>query len=168
MDNYRSKHLLLESIFAEDENILLEGKNINTWKWATPITKNNINKVEKYFKIKFPTDYSDFILKNNGGKPLKKYFKTKDKKEHILESLISLISTKDSQSLIKTYLNVSDRLPKKIIPIGLDPFGNFICFDFNQSSPSICFWDHEIAFKNPSKSIIKIASSFTEFLNSLY
>ncbi|MFL0442332.1 SMI1/KNR4 family protein [Bacillus subtilis] len=50
-----------------------------------------------------------------------------------------------------------------------DVFGNEICFDFRKglSSPSILFWDHEIAYEDKESSISYVCDTFTELMNKL-
>ncbi|WP_367949457.1 SMI1/KNR4 family protein [Bacillus subtilis] len=71
-------------------------------------------------------------------------------------------------------VNVSNRyrdgrIPDKVISIADDVFGNEICFDFRKglSSPSILFWDHEIAYEDKESSISYVCDTFTELMNKL-
>ncbi|MEC1599882.1 SMI1/KNR4 family protein, partial [Bacillus spizizenii] len=36
------------------------------------------------------------------------------------------------------------------------------------SSPSIVFWDHEMAFEDPERALSPVCDSFTELVNKLY
>ena len=138
------------------------------WKWAElPLEESVVKQVELKLKVKFPKDYISIVLKYNSGNPSKRCFDFNNRKDVVFDSLLNLNEGGDDPSLIETYNNVKDRLPKKIVPFASDPFGNLICFNFNKNPASICFWDHEISAINIDKSITPVSKSFTDLLNML-
>ena len=70
--------------------------------------------------------------------------------------------------ILKEYRSIKTRLPRKVYPIGSDPFGNYICFNYreNESNPCIVFWDHEKA--SPKTAISYVCDSFSELISKLY
>ena len=125
-----------------------------------------VGEIEKYFGIKFPKDYIECILANDGGHPSRNVFFVNDKEESI-NNLLTVTDNKYS-GIINVAQQVSDRLEDKIIPFGRDAGGNLICFDYrNNMPPSVVFWDHEKAFLETDNAIVKIADTFTQFLNNL-
>jgi len=144
-------------------------RNDIRWKWTDlPLNKTTIEQTEKTLNVKFPNDYVKTIMKYNGGYSSIKYFNCGNKKDLVFDSLLNLKAGEDDVSLVETYNNIKDRLPNNIVPFASDPFGNFICFNFNDKPATVCFWDHEIAFSDVDKSITRLSSSFSEFLDLLH
>lgn len=133
-------------------------------------TNRQIKEVEEKLKIKFPTDYKEFIKDHNGCSPIdKKVVLFQDSRESI-NNLLSIGDPTRPIDLLSTIDNVKDRLVDKIIPFATDAGGNLFCFDYRMSSqePVIVFWDHEIAYEDKESSISYVCDSFTELINKLY
>ncbi|AXC53658.1 MULTISPECIES: SMI1/KNR4 family protein [Bacillus] len=132
-------------------------------------TNSQIEEVEEKLKIKFPTDYKEFIKDHNGCSPInKKVVLFQDSRESI-NNLLSMGDPTRPIDLLSTIDNVKDRLVDKIIPFATDAGGNLFCFDYRMSSqePVIVFWDHEIAYEDKESSICYVCDSFTELMNKL-
>ncbi|MGG4109235.1 SMI1/KNR4 family protein [Bacillus subtilis] len=133
-------------------------------------TNSQIEEVEEKLKIKFPTDYKEFIKDHNGCSPIdKKVVLFQDSRESI-NNLLSMGDPTRPIDLLSTIDNVKDRLVDKIIPFATDAGGNLFCFDYRMSAqePVIVFWDHEIAYEDKESSISYVCDSFTELINKLY
>ncbi|MEK3709361.1 SMI1/KNR4 family protein [Bacillus mojavensis] len=133
-------------------------------------TNSQIKEVEEKLKIKFPTDYKEFIKDHNGCSPIdKKVVLFQDSRESI-NNLLSIGDPTRPIDLLSTIDNVKDRLVDKIIPFATDAGGNLFCFDYRMSpqKPVIVFWDHEIAYEDKESSISYVCDSFTELINKLY
>ncbi|MGY0655430.1 SMI1/KNR4 family protein [Bacillus subtilis] len=133
-------------------------------------TNSQIKEVEEKLKIKFPTDYKEFIKDHNGCSPIdKKVVLFQDSRESI-NNLLSIGDPTRPIDLLSTIDNVKDRLVDKIIPFATDAGGNLFYFDYRMSSqePVIVFWDHEIAYEDKESSISYVCDSFTELINKLY
>ncbi|MEC1403682.1 SMI1/KNR4 family protein [Bacillus subtilis] len=133
-------------------------------------TNSQIKEVEEKLKIKFPTDYKEFIKDHNGCSPIdKKVVLFQDSRESI-NNLLSIGDPTRPIDLLSTIDNVKDRLVDKIIPFATDAGGNLFCFDYRMSAqePVIVFWDHEIAYEDKESSISYVCDSFTELINKLY
>ncbi|MCY9407703.1 SMI1/KNR4 family protein [Bacillus inaquosorum] len=133
-------------------------------------TNSQIKEVEEKLKIKFPTDYKEFIKDHNGCSPIdKKVVLFQDSRESI-NNLLSIGDPTRPIDLLSTIDNVKDRFVDKIIPFATDAGGNLFCFDYRMSSqePVIVFWDHEIAYEDKESSISYVCDSFTELINKLY
>lgn len=140
-----------------------------TWDFSKgKLSTQEINQVEHQLKIKFPKDYLEIVINNDGGYPSPNDFLLNNR----LEMINNLISFKisDSSNILGTMEAVSDRLIEGIIPFGDDPGGNLICFDYRSSdNPTVVFWDHEIAGGGElEKAISFICDNFTDFLDMLY
>ncbi|SDW16484.1 SMI1-KNR4 cell-wall [Marininema mesophilum] len=59
-------------------------------------------------------------------------------------------------------------LPNKVIPVAVDPGGNYFCFDFriSETHPSIVFFDHEIDALDKSN-LTYVRPNITELLKDL-
>ena len=138
------------------------------WKWAElPVDEIHLTDIQKELCISFPNDFLELVKKSNGGYPSAKYFDLPSRKDAVLNKLLSVSEGGDDPSLMETYKNVCKRLPPKIIPFASDPFGNLICFDYRESPPSVCFWEHEIASRDVNASIFPVSKDFHQFLSEL-
>ena len=117
--------------------------------------------------IKLPNDYVECIKENNGGRPRPKTFDFGGNKEMIFASLLSLAEV-DKENISAVYDWIKDRLPQGVYPFAKDPFGNFICFKYEEESISIVFWDHEKTSEDREKSIETICETFQQLLDKLY
>jgi hypothetical protein len=126
-----------------------------------------ISNVETAFGVKFPKDYVEIIMKNDGGYPKPNRFNLNGNEE-VFNNLLSF-DEEDSSNMIATYNDVKDRLVEKVIPFAEDPFGNLICFDYRTNSqPTIVFWEHEKAFNDKESAMSYLCDSFTELLLILH
>lgn len=126
-----------------------------------------ISNIETAFGVKFPNDYVEIIMKNDGGYPKPNRFNVNGNEE-VFNNLLSL-NEEDSSNLIDTYNDVEDRLVEKVIPFAEDPFGNLICFDYRTNNqPIIVFWEHEKVFNDKESVMSYLCDSFTELLLMLH
>ena len=138
------------------------------WKWCDlPVDDADIQKVEFELKIKFPEDYIQLVRHYNGGYPSQKFYDAGKQKDVVIHHLLSLKEGGEDPSLVMIYRIVSDRLPKGIVPFASDPFGNLICFDYNTTPPSVCYWNHEVADADKDRSIVHISNSVSELMDML-
>ncbi|MDQ0928545.1 cell wall assembly regulator SMI1 [Bacillus atrophaeus] len=83
-------------------------------------TNSQIEYVEEKLKIKFPTDYSEFIKDHNGCSRIdKKVVLFQDSRESI-NNLLSIGDPTRPIDLLSTIDNVKDRLVDNIIPFATD------------------------------------------------
>jgi hypothetical protein len=142
-----------------------------TWDFATgPLDRAEIKALESEWGVKFPEDYVQCVLKNDGGSPSLMVFDFPGHPEAVFNNLLSFHDPEaeyDSDGIRETYRAVRRRLPEGVYPIAGDPFGNLICFDYRDSTdaPEVVFWDHEAPKK---RAISRICATFTELLESLY
>lgn len=138
-------------------------------------TKRLKNFEEKHI-LRLPVDYRCFLLKNNGGyiengNFLINDFQGEDRIE-VFHGLDLKQRFSNIEYLIETY---SDRFNVKVLPIGHDGGGNFICLDVNegQNYGKVYFYDNEVDNENDDGSLNRdnlylISNSFTEFLEKLH
>ncbi|MGG0238072.1 SMI1/KNR4 family protein [Bacillus rhizoplanae] len=130
------------------------------------ITDEQIQQVEQYLGVKFPTDFVECVKKYNGGYPLPNTFDIIGQGEDTFNKLLTF-DLESKHYILQTYEDIKDRLVDKVYPFARDPFGNHICFDYrnNPLSPNVVFWDHE---EEMEEAIYSVCSSFQELLSSLY
>jgi SMI1-KNR4 cell-wall len=132
-----------------------------------------IQEFESQFGGRFPDDYRLFLSTTNGGRPdpsaltfragdsisdcSVRYFLTLDKKEKRY-SLHQFLST------------YGDRIPKGLVPIACDSFGNLLLLDVGgPNSGAVYFWDHENEnMDEPGwDNVFQVATSFAALEQSL-
>lgn len=132
---------------------------MNNWKYVKHNIQNtDIQEFEKKSGFIFSESTKKIILDFNNGRPQKKQFDTENSKGKIFEKLLSF-NQSDIENVFKTYDSLVNQIPKKMIALALDPFGNYICIDQEQH---VFLWLHE------SKSTEKTNRTITDIVDNLY
>ncbi|AEV68939.1 SMI1/KNR4 family protein [Acetivibrio clariflavus] len=132
---------------------------------------SKISQLEKKYEFVLPLDYKEFIS-NHNGEDLERdtfYFRNSwgEEEDSVVHYFFLIDSENDYDDFESEYefWVVDERLPKDVIPIARDPFGNLICISVSEDSyGKVLFWDHE---KDDDECFSIIADSFTEFYNML-
>lgn len=119
---------------------------------------DSIKEFEEQINYKFPKDFIKFILENNGACPFPNTFDGTISKENVFDHLMSF--NKVDKGNIWNANFKSDYKSNKYIIFGICFFGDFLCFD--RKTNNIIYLEHE------TTEIEVIASTFTQFINSLY
>ncbi|PEJ35496.1 SMI1/KNR4 family protein [Bacillus pseudomycoides] len=149
------------------------------------ITVEEVLSVMKEINYDIPKDYAVCVAENNGGVAKPSLFDVEGV-ERVFGSLLSY-DKNDVEFILKVYDNYKDTLPKELLPIGFDPAGNLICFDYknHEENPIVVFWEHEGAWEKEElmesegmtaeeaeeiarENVFYAASTFTAFLNKLH
>ncbi|WP_017798626.1 SMI1/KNR4 family protein [Oceanobacillus kimchii] len=134
------------------------------------LSLEQIETFENENNMKLTEQYTNFLLKWNGGKVIPNLF---------------MISTEQGPSVLNVFYGIGDmydnltdfieimdeRLPVGFIPIGDDPSGNVICLGTKEPYyDKIYFWDHEQELENPDdmRNMYFLADDINEFLDNLY
>jgi len=132
------------------------------------ITQTDIQKIEKKFSFQFPKEYSDHLLKYNGGKinpAIFSFVENGNKTQSIVDWFLAIYDG-EYDNLEKFIEDYDGRIDENIIPIAHDPGANLICISCRPSDYGIIyFWNHEKEGLEDNYSVI--ANSFNEFLNEL-
>jgi cell wall assembly regulator SMI1 len=132
------------------------------WKYLkTPLSKEDIVKVEKQIGFVLPTDFVKLVMKHNGGRPRPNRFNTNDSSDRVLKSLISL-NPNDPGNFYSVLEWVGGRLQRSLVPIAEDPAGNYLCFDFSSTKPCLVFWNNE------NGTIEFVCNGFVDLLDKLH
>lgn len=119
-------------------------------KWEFTKTLKNINsiaQVEYEFGKELPKDYKDLIIEYNSGSPNPNTLDTKNKKGKAFGELLNF-NLDEKDNILDNYSWIKDKLPSKVFPITVTPGGDYLCYDYRESSenPCIIYWDHEQNF----------------------
>lgn len=133
------------------------------WKFKkNGLHDSQINLVEQELYVKLPIDFVQIIKQYNGARPSLISFDLENEKEKVFDSLIDF-SSNSKNNIFEIHKRFINDGVKKIIPFGEDGFGNYICFQYqNSENPNIIFYNHE------TNEVKHIADDFKEFIEMLY
>ena len=134
---------------------------------------------EVAWRVKLPDDYKEFIKKENGVIPLKRYFHFENN-EKVIDRFLAILAISGEKTeedydigVVSTQLEGrivldEDNVGMQLIPIAALFGGDFVCLNYVEDSenPSICIWYHEESYE--LEPVIEfLANNFTEFLAML-
>ena len=127
------------------------------WKYFEKFDDKNIDNLESEIGNKMPADYKVLLVECNGAKPNPHQFDIHGRKGCVVDYMLSV------NIILKTIKNMRDS-GKELVPIAIDPFGNYIAYNYSSSkeNPEIVFWDHE------TNTTTFIARNFKTFISLLY
>ena len=135
---------------------------------------------EVAWRVKLPDDYKEFIKKENGIIPSKRYFHFGNN-EKVIDRFLAILAISGEKTeeaydigVVSTQLEGrivfdEDNVGMQLIPIAALYGGDFLCLNYveDTENPSICIWYHEESYElDPA--IEFLANNFTEFLAMLY
>lgn len=138
-----------------------------------------IEVIEKFIGLDFPSEYKDHLLKHNGGQPSPNVFSFEEYgklTDSCVDWLLAIYEGEydNLKNYIDTYKIQEKRMPLHILPIAHDPGGNLICISCDYDNKgSIYFWDHEkevdynLSDDSDYSNLYLIANSFDEFIDGL-
>lgn len=126
------------------------------WKYVKPLKDNFIIEyLEKTYSIEIPKFLKEIILENNGGRPVKNMFMTKENKEKVIKTLLSY--NQSDRENIYIYIDFFD---KGYIPFANTDFGDVICV--NNKNENVELYLHEI------DKFEYVCENIEEFIDKLY
>lgn len=134
---------------------------------------------EVVWKVKLPDDYKEFIKKENGVIPSKRYFHFRHN-EKVIDRFLAILAVSGEKAeeaydigVVSTQLQGrivfdEDSVGMQLIPIAALFGGDFLCLNYveDPEHPSICIWYHEESYEL-EPAIEFVANNFTEFLAML-
>ena len=134
---------------------------------------------EVVWRVKLPDDYKEFIKKENGVIPSKRYFHF-EHNEKVIDRFLAILAISGEKTeedydigVVSTQLEGrivfdEDNVGMQLIPITALFGGDFVCLNYVEDSekPSICIWYHEESYEL-EPAIEFLANNFTEFLAML-
>ena len=137
-------------------------------------SKAALEKLEQQYSCQLPDDYSGFLHSKNGAFPALDCITFEEGGRKTASDVFCFFALDHSQPGLSMNWHretFSERLPKDTLPIGRDSGGNLWLLSLlGNDAGSVFFWDHgtfETVDETDLKSCPKVASSFTEFRNSL-
>ena len=135
---------------------------------------------ETAWRVKLPDDYKEFIKKENGIIPSKRYFHFRYN-EKVIDRFLAILAVSGEKAeeaydigVVSTQLEGrivfdEDNIGMQLIPIAALFGGDFLCLNYveNSENPSMCIWYHEESYEL-EPAIEFVANNFTEFLAMLY
>lgn len=131
------------------------------------IEKSDVLGLESHFNLSLPSDYVQFLLDYNGGRPEPNYLIIPDLGVEVVLGDFLGIGV-EHYDLTKLIHKMMDDMPKAHLPIGFDPGGNVYFID--STNGEVFYWDagRHFAESTDEENAYKVADSFTDLLNSLY
>lgn len=134
---------------------------------------------EVVWRVILPDDYKEFIKKENGVIPSKRYFHFENN-EKVIDRFLAILAISGEKTeedydigVVSTQLEGrivfdEDNVGMQLIPIAALFGGDFVCLNYVEDSenPSICIWYHEESYEL-EPAIEFLANNFTEFLAML-
>ena len=134
---------------------------------------------EVVWRVKLPDDYKEFIKKENGVIPSKRYFHF-EHNEKVIDRFLAILAISGEKTeedydigVVSTQLEGrivfdEDNVGMQLIPIAVLFGGDFLCLNYVEDSenPNICIWYHEESYEL-EPAIEFLANNFTEFLAML-
>lgn len=136
------------------------------------LASQDIEAFENEYSVNIPENYKKFLLLNNGGKPVKRRFKTAD--GTITSSVMLFLPlSKETDSNLESFYEkycTNKIVPSNLIPIGVDPADSLICLTIGeQDKVYFCDMDYFEEDNELKDDYVKLISeNFTLFLNNLY
>ncbi|MBK9260029.1 MAG: SMI1/KNR4 family protein [Polyangiaceae bacterium] len=139
------------------------------------ITIDAITQFESRRNLSLPDEYKRFLLTSNGGRPVPDAFDVPGwAHENSGMQAFFGVQTGNSYDLERELDVYDDRIPRDLLPIGCDSFGNIICLGIEgKRRGKIYFWDHEDELdenglhRQDYSNVFLVANSFGEFLDKL-
>ncbi|MES2354414.1 MAG: SMI1/KNR4 family protein [Pseudomonadota bacterium] len=137
------------------------------------LVEADIRKLERKLGLVLPEDYKVFLLKNNGGRPIPKFFPIEgfeNNPQGQIQDFFGLDDPIESCRLEWNYKTFAERLPQHLFPIACEDGGSLICLSLSGSDKgAVYYWDLYGETQPPSyDNVYPIAETFKEFLDSLH
>jgi len=137
-----------------------------------PIDPLQVAALEQYLGHPLPTPYRQFLLEYNGGRPKSDGYYVWQIKQHVLVDGFYSICEKPADSLLVHYAIYQGRMPRNLLPIGWDPFGNqYVISLYGEDTGKVYFWHHEHEYLDGREpdyhNVSPIADSFDQFAAAL-
>ncbi|MBT2759310.1 SMI1/KNR4 family protein [Mesobacillus foraminis] len=134
---------------------------------------------EKFWRVKLPNDFVDFMKENIGARPVDGEFEC-NRHKYAIDRFLCLLKTPRDNSLGMydidvTLTQLEDRLTDNeeligadLLPIAVLFAGDFVCLDFrnNRDNPSVVVWNHEESAELEPITYA-LANTFNDFISML-
>ncbi len=143
---------------------------------ASPITEDEIQRLEAETDVELPAEYRAFLLQHNGGTPAKARFDSKDQKlTSYVKRFAPVCSDDDDEYNLQREIEGITQyryIPSNMIPIAIDPAENRIVLAVSGRDVGKVYywaWDEEPEKPTCSRKYMRlVADSFNELLALLH
>lgn len=135
---------------------------------AEPTDEAAIAAFEASRGFPLPSDYREFLLTTNGGKPEPGAFQLALRSGPYTDSVVHWFHAL-GHDLESTADEMARRVPPELLPIASDPGGNLVCLGVaGDARGKVYFWDHEHErYPTGWSNVDLVADSFNAFLRGL-
>ena len=119
------------------------------------VTWQDVADFERSYRVDFPSDYEEFLVKYNGGRTPKTEFRV----GRIDSDVRCFFGIGDVENSVHS-LDLPEWLEQGVFPIAEDSFGNYIVMDIKKAPGTVYFADHEEEFR-----LSRLTDSFIAFIN---
>lgn len=133
---------------------------------------DQIDTLQWKYRLQFPQNYVEFLLRNNGGMPEADCFEFADGSDaSVVDRFLSVGGP--SYADLDWHLEIyNGRIPKEFFPIAKDPGGGLIVMGWDGSfKEQIFFWDHEFEADHDGEATMSnmhfIAPDLSHFMENL-
>ena len=127
------------------------------WKYKVDLYEGALERISNDYGVEIPDELAELLQKANGATPTKTKFMV-NVDEKILGSILSFNLQESEADSFEVAMKSG--FARNIIPFGIDPFGNYICY--NTDNKNIIFFDHE------ENSGTIITNGLQKFIDMLY
>ena len=138
------------------------------------LSVSDIHESECRMGCAWPEDYRQFLLRNNGGMPLRSRFTiVATGREDTVEMFYGVNPIEEKDWVIYQRESSRDLLPQCLLTIGHDPAKNYICLGIaGKYRNKVYLWDKSGEFieklADPWRWVHLVSNSFAEFLRTLH
>jgi len=138
-----------------------------------PLSDVDIQTLEKRLGVSLPEDYKAFLKKNNGGRPIPKFFPILGFQNNPVGQVQDFFGIDDpvkSCNLDWNYDVMRGRMLGNLFPIACEDGGSLICLSlFGSDKGAVYYWNYYGEAHPPTyDNVYQIAGTFQGFLDSLH
>ncbi|MBS1794070.1 MAG: SMI1/KNR4 family protein [Acidobacteria bacterium] len=140
---------------------------------AGPLDADYVNEEEEMIGWEFPPEFLEFLKKQNGGVPKKKYFPLGENTK-VLERFLCLDADYEESKfgdydIGVVWSDILDRLNDYLVPFAAVFAGDFLCFDYEDEESEtvrVVLWNHDLS-EDDEPHTTPVADGFEAFLKML-
>ena len=138
----------------------------------TPLNESDIGRIEERLELTLPKEYREFLLKNNGGKPIPDTVKYEGEYFDYVSFFYAARFNTYGDDLFRNVEEYNEYILPHYLLFGESPGGDVYCLSLKaEDLGAVYYWDHEMANYDGEpweENMIKLAPSLNEFLAGLY
>jgi hypothetical protein len=139
-----------------------------------PIDGRELITFTTLYDLTLPRAYREFILKNNGGRPVPAAFPIEGLLGNpvgVVQAFFGLNTTIKTEDLNLVMIDLLGKVPRGIFPFARTDGDDFVCFDLRKAEAPVIFWNRKPFWGNNEwneNDLYPVASNFEHFLAELH